>query len=226
MLDNTLIKFKLIEESKFYGRFEIEPLDRGYGQTLGNSLRRVLLSSLKGAAVTSLKIEGIKHEYSTIPGIEEDVINIVLNLKGLKLKLYSDEPKVLEIKIKNKKGPITAGDIKGNSDLEILDDTTLIANVSDSKLDMSMYITVENGTGYSLQDEKRVELSAIPVDANFSPVERVNFTVSSARLGQTTDFDKLIIEIYTKSILPSEALINSIDAFEGILSSIKLQINS
>lgn len=223
MLDTTLINVKKVEETPFYGKFEIEPLDRGYGQTLGNALRRVLLSSLPGAAVTFVKVGDAKHEYATVNGVEEDVMNIILNLKGLKLKMHGDEKEILTISAK-KAGEITAADINTTSNVEILNPELHIATLSDSKSPFTMELTVEKGTGYNSNEVDRTELGLIPVDADFSPVERVNFSVTSARLGQVTDLDKLTVEVFTKSITPSEAMSEALDTIEKVVTSVKTKM--
>lgn len=224
MLDTNLIKVVAIEESDEYGKFEIGPLDHGYGQTIGNALRRVLLSSLTGAAVTSVKITGAKHEYSTIPGIEEDVMKLTLNLKQLRIKSYSNEAETIYLNIK-KSGVVTAGDIEVGSNVEILNPDLVIAHMADSKSTLNIEMTVETGIGYMITENKREQIGLIPVDANFNPVDRVNFTVGAARLGQTTDLDKVTFEIYTKSINPSEALFQSLDIFSNMISAIKSQVD-
>lgn len=223
MLDQNLIKVKVLEETEFFGKYEMEPLERGYAQTLGNSLRRVLLSSLKGAAITSVKMNGVKHEYATIPGVEEDVLSIILNLKQLKLKSYSDEKQVIYLNVK-KKGEVTAADIETSADVEILNPDLVIATLADAKNALAIEMTVETGVGYMDTDNNRVEVGLIPVDADFSPVERVNFYTGSARLGQITDLDKLTIEIFTKAIAPSKALHDALEIYANILQVIEGQV--
>lgn len=196
------------DESKSYGKFVVEPLERGYGTTLGNSLRRILLSSLPGAAITSVKFDGVLHEFSTIEGVVEDVTDIVLNLKQLNLGLESDE--TVEVRIeKEGEGVVTAADIIAGPEVEILDPEQIIATLaSDGKLFMEM--TIERGRGYvpAVNNQKEDDsIGTIPMDASFSPIRKVNFTVEDTRVGQKTDFDKLILEIWTKgSISPSHAL--------------------
>jgi len=190
-----------------YGRFVVEPLERGFGTTMGNSLRRVLLSSLTGVAVTSIKIDGVQHEFTTIPGVKEDVTEIILNLKTLRAKLYTDVPKILTI---NAVGPceVTAADISTDSDVEIVNPDLHIATLNeDGKL--SMEITLEKGRGYVLADKNKrpgLPIGTIAVDSIFTPIEKVNFTVQNTRVGQITDYDKLTLEIWTDgSIKPEEA---------------------
>lgn len=191
-----------------FGRFVVEPLERGYGTTLGNSLRRILLSSLPGAAVTSIQILGVQHEFSSIPGVEEDVTQIILNVKKLALKVYSDEEKTLEIDV-NEAGVITAADITHDSDVEILNPDLHIATLS-SKGHFQMRLTAKKGRGYvSAEMNKRDDqpIGVIPIDSIFTPVSRFTHTVVDTRVGQTTNFDKLTLEVTTNgSITPSEAV--------------------
>ena len=195
------------ENDNYYGKFVVEPLERGYGVTLGNSLRRILLSSLPGAAVTSVKIEGVLHEFSTIPGVREDVTDIILNLKGLAVKIYGDQEKVLRIEAENG-GIVTASDIIADSDVEILNPELKIATLSDNSR-LFMEITVSKGRGYVSADKnKKPEhvIGVIPVDASFTPVRRVKYEVENTRVGQVTDYDKLTLEVWTDgSIKPEEA---------------------
>ena len=192
-----------------YGKFVVEPLERGYGTTIGNSLRRVLLSSLPGHAVTSIKIDGVLHEFSTIPGVKEDVTEIVLNIKQLIVKLHSDGPETVYI---DAKGPceITAGDIKGDANVEIFNPDLHIATLNeDAKLYME--ITINKGRGYvSAERNKQISqpvIGLIPVDSIYTPVPKVNFEVENTRVGQVTDFDKLTLEIWTNGTLtPNEAV--------------------
>jgi DNA-directed RNA polymerase subunit alpha len=199
---------KIESEGNTYGKFVVEPLERGYGTTLGNSLRRILLSSLPGAAVTSVKIEGVLHEFSTVPGVVEDVADIILNLKSLALKMDTDEPQIVRIEAEGE-GQVKASDIKINSDIEILNPDLHIATLdTDGKLFMEL--TVERGRGYvSAEKNKKEEdvIGIIPIDAIFSPVKKVNFTIEDTRVGQRTDFDKLTLDIWTDgSISPDEAI--------------------
>ena len=191
-----------------HGTFIVEPLERGYGTTLGNSLRRVLLSSLVGAAVTTVKIEGVLHEFSTIPGVREDTMDIVLNLKGLAIKHYGDEPQILRIEAKGER-EVKAGDIIAGSDIDILNPDLHIATLEpDGRLFMEM--TVKKGRGY-VPAEKNKEgeqvIGVIPVDSIFSPVYKVNYTVENTRVGQQTDYDRLILEVWSNgTITPEEAV--------------------
>ncbi len=196
-----------LRDDNRYGKFVVEPLERGYGITLGNSLRRILLSSLPGVAVTSVRIDGVLHEFSTIPGVTEDVTEIILNLKDLSAKLYTDEPKTVTINAQGE-GEIKAGDITVDSEVEILNPDLHIATLNgDAKLFME--ITLEKGRGYvSAERNKKAgqPIGLIPVDSIFTPVQRVNYTVEDTRVGQATDFDKLTLEVWTNgSIKPDEA---------------------
>jgi len=192
-----------------YAKFIIEPLDRGFGITLGNGLRRVLLSSIPGAAVTYLKIDGVLHEFSTIPGIVEDTTNLLLNLKGLPIKLNTEEPKVLTLSASGAR-EVTAGDITPDADVEILQPDYHIATLSAKTAKLQMEIGVEKSRGYVTGDrQKNVEhmIGLIPMDSIFSPIRKVNFTVDDTRVGQSVDFDRLTIEIETNgSITPDDAL--------------------
>jgi DNA-directed RNA polymerase subunit alpha len=192
-----------------YGKFVIEPLERGFGITLGNALRRILLSSIPGAAVTYMKIDGVLHEFSTIPGMVEDTIALMLNLKGLPVKLNTDEPKVLTLSVSGSRD-VTAADIAADADVEILDPGYRLATLSSKDAKLSMEIGVEMGRGYVMADKQRnIEhmIGLIPLDSIFSPIRKVNFTVDDTRVGQSVDFDRLTVEIETNgSITPDEAL--------------------
>ena len=209
MLEIEKPRIECVEKSEDdrYGRFVIEPLERGYGITLGNSLRRVLLSSLPGAAVTSVKIDGVLHEFSTIPGVVEDTTDIILNLKGLRLKVYSDEIKVLRVEASGE-GEVKAGDIIADSDVDILNPDLHIATVS-TEGRLFMELTVEKGRGYvSAERNKKSDhvIGVIPIDSIFSPVTKVNYNVENTRVGQITDYDRLTLEVWTDgSINPKEA---------------------
>lgn len=195
-------------EDGSYGKFVIEPLERGYGLTLGNSLRRILLSSLPGAAVTSIKIDGVLHEFSTVPGVKEDVVEIILNLKGLALKINGDGPRTIYIDTKGN-GEITAGDIKTEGDVEIINKDLHIATLSEDAR-LYMEINIDRGRGYVSADKNKEPnrpIGVIPVDSIYTPVKRVNFNVTDTRVGQVTDYDKLTFEIWSNgTIKPDEAL--------------------
>jgi DNA-directed RNA polymerase subunit alpha len=197
-----------INENGSYGKFVVEPLERGYGTTLGNSLRRILLSSLPGAAATSVKIEGVLHEFSTIPGVVEDTTEIILNLKRLSLKIHSDEEKTLTI---DATGPavVTAADIRVDSDVDVLNPDLHIATLADGAK-LFMEITANRGRGYVPADRNKkedMEIGIIPIDSIYTPIERVNYTVENTRVGQVTNYDKLTLEVWTDgSIRPDEAV--------------------
>ncbi len=206
------IEIAEISEDRKYGRFVVEPLERGYGTTLGNSLRRIMLSSLPGAAVSQVKIEGVLHEFSSIPGVKEDVTEIIMNLKSLAIRnnSESDEPKVAYIEYEGA-GVVTAADIQVDQDIEIMNPDQVIATLSggaDSKLYME--ITITKGRGYISADKGKTDdmpIGVIAVDSIYTPVERVNLTVENTRVGQITDFDKLTLDVFTKGTLdPEEAV--------------------
>ncbi len=210
-MDIYNIKIKVEELSDSYGKFIIEPLERGYGVTLGNSLRRVLLSSMPGATATAIRIEGITHEFTTIPGVKEDVIEIILNIKEIVFKMYSDEPQILKLNVKNKK-KVTAADIIPNINVEILNPDLEIATLNeDAKLNME--ILIERGMGYLTAEKNKKpdqSVDTIFIDSFFSPITKVSYNVESTSLSQFSNYDKLILEIFTnKSILPDEALSKS-----------------
>ncbi|MBQ2972670.1 MAG: DNA-directed RNA polymerase subunit alpha [Ruminococcus sp.] len=194
-----------------YGRFVVEPLERGFGNTLGNSLRRVLLSSLEGVAVTSIKIDGVLHEFSTIPGVKEDVTEIVLNMKSLVAKLHSNGPKVVEI---SAEGPceVTAESIKCDSEVEILNPDLHIATLGeDSKLNME--ITLDKGRGYIPAERNKALMAAdvigvLPVDSIYTPVLKVNYTVDNTRVGQITDYDKLTLSVWTNGVINAQEAVS------------------
>ena len=197
-----------ISDDATYGKFIVEPLERGYGTTLGNSLRRILLSSLPGAAVTSVQIEGALHEFSTIDGVVEDVTTIILNLKKLALRIYSDEEKVLEVDVQGE-GKVTAADIIFDSDVEILNPELHIATL-DTNGHLKMRITAQRGRGYRPADVNNHDdrpIGVIPVDSIFTPVSKVTYQVESTRIGQDANFDKLTFDVETDgSIRPEEAI--------------------
>ncbi|MDR3157296.1 MAG: DNA-directed RNA polymerase subunit alpha [Lactobacillales bacterium] len=197
-----------VDETEGYGRYVIEPLERGYGTTLGNSMRRVLLSSLPGAAVTSVQFDGILHEFSSIPGVHEDVTQVILNLKGLALKMFVDEDKQLEIDIVGPK-KVTAGDILTDSDVEILNKSLHLCTVAEGA-NFRASLTVKKNRGYVSADENKqsdAPIGVLAMDSIYTPVSRVNYQVESTRIGKRDDYDKLTIEIWTDaSILPSDAL--------------------
>ena len=191
-----------------YGKFIIEPLERGFGNTLGNALRRVLLSSLPGVAVTTIKIEGIQHEFSTVPGVTEDVSEIILNLKALSAKLYSDQMKTVTIDVK---GPceVKANDIVVDDELEFVDPEAHVATLNEDA-HLQMTLTVDSGRGYVSADKNKypnMPIGVIPIDSIFTPIKKVNYSVSDTRVGQITDYDKLTLEVWTDgSVQPDEAI--------------------
>lgn len=200
---------KIIEQEKNYGKFEIEGLYPGYGVTIGNALRRVLLSSIEGAAVTSFKIKGVHHEFSTINHVPDTVLDIMLNLKQLRVKLHSNEPQVLKLKVEGEK-KIYAKDFEANPMADVMNPDLYITAITDKKGKMEMEVVVEKGLGYSLVEERKedkIPIGTIAVDAIFSSVRRVNFQIEDMRVGEKTDYNRLIILIETDgSISPKEAL--------------------
>lgn len=204
---NVSIKTK--SETVTEGSFEIDGLYTGYGVTLGNALRRVLLSSLPGAAITHVKIKGVKHEFSTIPDVLEDVIDIVLNLKKIRFRFFADEPQVLSLKKKGE-GAVLAGDIKGNADVEVANPDAHIATVTTKSGEFDMEITVEKGLGYSPVESRKAEklpVGTIAVDAIFTPVINVNMEVENMRVGDRTDFNRLALDVETDgTVSPSRAV--------------------
>jgi len=210
MIEIEKPKIECVEknENNTYAKFVVEPLERGYGITLGNSLRRVLLSSLPGAAVTSVKIEGVLHEFSTIPGVVEDVTDIILNLKSLALKVHDDEPQILRIEAQGP-GEVVAGDLIRGSQVEVFNPDQHIATL-DKGANLVMELVVERGRGYRTAEKNKKEdhiIGIIPVDSIFSPVRKVNYTVTDTRVGQITEYDKLTLEVWTNgTIAPDEAI--------------------
>jgi DNA-directed RNA polymerase subunit alpha len=196
------------DDKRNYAKFICEPLERGYGMTIGNSLRRILLSSLPGAAITSVKINGVVHEFSTVPGVVEDVPELIVNLKNVRLKVFDNEEKIIRIDHKGA-GDITAGDITTDGSVEILNPELHIATTSAS-CDLHMEMTVNRARGYNVAEKNKKENSPIdvlPIDSIFTPVKKVNYTVENTRVGQMVDYDKLTIEVWTDgSLKPFEAL--------------------
>jgi DNA-directed RNA polymerase subunit alpha len=209
------------ERRENYAKFVIEPLERGFGITLGNALRRVLLSSIPGAAVTYVKIDGVLHEFSTISGVVEDTVDLLLNLKGLPIKLNTEDPKVLSLTVSGAK-EVTAGDIAPDADVEILQPNYHIATLSKKDAKLSMEIGIEKSRGYVTSDKQRnIEhmIGLIPMDSIFSPIRKVNFTVDDTRVGQSVDFDRLTLEIETNgSITPDDALSEAANIFTDQLA--------
>lgn len=237
-------KIKEYNESNFYGKFELEPLERGFGTTIGNALRRVMLSSLPGSAITSVKIEGVMHEFQKIDGIMEDVTGIVLNLKSVVIKNHTNEPKTVHL-VKNEEGPVLAGDIECDADIEIVNPDLVIANiVSGGKLDMTL--TIGCGRGYVDAAQNKALIGTlqpgqIAVDSLYSPIERVYFEVEPARVGHNENFDKLNMYVYTNgSMTPEEAMalsakilvehlniisdLNNISDLSGVMAEKKIDV--
>ncbi len=206
-IEKPKIEIVEVSEDKTYGKFTLEPLERGYGTTLGNCLRRVLLSSLPGAAVSSVKIQGVLHEFSTVPGVLEDVPEIILNIKEIAAKMYTDEPVILRIEAEGPK-EVKAGDIITGPDVEIVNKDHHIATINESG---KLYIEMEmiKGRGYKAAERNKREdhsIGVIPIDSSFTPVTKVNFTVENTRVGQITDYDKLTLEVWTNGTMtPEEA---------------------
>ena len=205
-IEKPEVKFIGSAEDSAYGSFVVEPLERGFGTTLGNSLRRVLLSSLPGYAITSVKIDNVLHEFSTIPNVKEDVTEIVLNLKGVILKIHGDDPKIMRIEA-NGSGEITAGDIKADSEVEILNPDHHIATL-DADAHVVMELTADKGRGYVSSDRNKQLLDpvigVIAIDSIYTPVLKVNYTVDNTRVGQITDYDKLTIDVTTDGTISAK----------------------
>ena len=200
-----------ISDDKKYGKFVVEPLERGYGITLGNSLRRIMLSSLPGAAVSQVKIEGVLHEFSSIPGVKEDVTEIIMNIKNLSIKNSSDtnEPKTAYIEF-NGEGVVRASDIQVDQDIELMNPDQVIATLSGKDAKLYMELTITKGRGYVSSDKNKtgdLPIGVIAIDSIYTPVERVNITIENTRVGQVTDFDKLTLDVHTDGTLaPDEAV--------------------
>lgn len=220
-MQEPTFKIKTEVEKRDYGLFVIEPLEQGYGQTLGNSLRRVLLTSLSGAAITSVKITGVPHQFSVVPGLKEDVVELLLHLKKVRLVLSSEEPVTLAL---SKKGPgeVTAGDLEVPAGVVVVNPEVVLGTLADKKSSLEMEMTAEKGFGYLASDEKKVdEIGRIPVSALFSPIVRVNYRVEATRVGRMTNLDKLVMEIWT------DGTVNPLDALKSaakLLVSYFLQV--
>lgn len=209
LYDIQLPEIKTVSEEGSRATFAIEPLYSGYGMTLGNSLRRVILSSLGGAAITAVKIDKVAHEFSAIKGVKEDVVEIILNLKKLRFQVFSDEPQFLILN-KTGKGPVKASDIKTTADVEVTNGNELIATLDDDKAKLGMEIKVEKGRGYvpvESREHEKLEVGMIAVDAIYSPIRRVRYNVENTRVGQVTDLDRLVMDIETDgTITPLDAI--------------------
>ena len=222
-------QIKVLSKKGSKTTFEISPLMPGYGATIANPLRRVLLSSLEGTAVTSIKIKGVSHEFSSIPGVLEDIIEIILNIKKIRFKLHGDGPVKLSLEVKGEKA-VTAADINLTSDVELINEDQHIATITDKKLGLSMELEVEKGIGYVPVEQRQKEklaIGVIAVDAIFSPVKMVNFKIENVRVGQRIDFNKVVMEVETDgSIEPEEALKKAseilVDHFK-LVSDIKIE---
>lgn len=208
-IEKPIIECVDLNEEEGYGKFTVEPLERGYGTTLGNSLRRVLLSSLPGAAVNSIKIDGVLHEFSTIPGVVEDVTEIILNLKNLALAIHSDGEKTLKINV-NKEGIVTGGDIETDADVEILNPELYICTISKGGK-IYAEISADKGRGYVVAERNKSEnqpIGLIPTDSLYSPVRKVNYIIENTRVGQITDYDKLTLEVWTNKTIKAEEAVS------------------
>ncbi len=220
---------KVTNKKENFACFEIEGLYPGYGITIGNSLRRVLISSLEGAAVTQVNIRGVRHEFSTIPGVLEDVINIMMNLKKMRFKIYEDEPQKATLKIK-REGDVKGSDFKFPSQVELVNKSCHIATITDKKTELEMEIQIEKGIGYQPVERTKklgkLAIGALPIDAIFSPVKKVNYKVENMRVGKRTDFDKLYLEITTDgTITPEEAFLSASDILNKFFSSFIKNLN-
>lgn len=207
MLDLSQIEVLTEQETTDFGKFAIEPLDQGYGHTIGNSLRRALLTSLPGAAITQVKISGVRHQFSSIPGMTEDIVEFILNLKKLRLHVPQDKAVKLTLDVKGPK-EVKASDISTSGGVEIANGNLILAHLTDAKAKLTAQLIIETGVGYSLADERKTgEIGLMPIDANFSPVIAANYKVEATRVGRLTNYDKLTLEIKTDgTIKPSEAL--------------------
>ena len=219
MIEIEKPRIERVEAGDSYGKFVVEPLEHGFGQTLCNSLRRVLLSSLPGVAVSSIRIEGIQHEFSAVPGVKEDVAEIILNLKELSAKLYCDGPKTVSI---NVKGPceLTAGALEVDDQIEVINRDLHIATLNEDA-DMIMHLTLDKGRGYVSADRNKnanTPIGVLPPDSIFTPIRKVNYTVDNTRVGQATDYDRLTLEVWTDgSIQPDEAISTAAKILNGHL---------
>ena len=220
-------KLSVLKEEGHKMTLELSPLYPGYGVTVGNALRRVLLSSIEGAAITSVKIKGVSHEFSTMEGVLENVIEIIMNVKKIRLKLFGDEPATLELKVSGEK-EVKAKDIKTHQNVEIVTKDQLIATLTSKKAELEMELTVEKGIGYvpiEQRQKEKISVGTIAVDALFSPVKNVNFTVENIRVGQRTDYNKLMLEIETDGLIsPREALKKSLEIIAKHLEIIEKEL--
>lgn len=220
MIGLDLFKITKEHEDAKSGTYKIGPLPKGYGVTISNTLRRLLLSSIPGAAVTSVKINGVKHEYATMEGLQEDVLMMILKLKDLSIKLHSNEKKMMKLKIKGKKGQVVevkASDFDKPSDIEILNDDIVIAHLT-KDIELEMEATVEPGVGYQYPNEElREELGVIPLDAIYSPVKKVQVELSKTRVGKDTNYDQILLRVFTNgTVSPSEAMLKASEIYDSI----------
>lgn len=225
-MDTSIVlpsKPKIIEEDNATGAYEIDGLYPGYGHTLGNSLRRIMLSSLPGAAITSVRIDGVSHEFDTIEGVKQDVITILLNLKKVRIAMHTDEPQTMTLSVSGKQ-QVTAGDIETPGQLEIVNPDLVIADITDKNTALEIEMEVEKGLGYVSKEvlkKGKVDIGTIALDANFSPIRRVNYTVENMRVGDRTDFNRLHIFIETdQTISPQQVLEDSIEIMINQLKAI------
>ncbi|MCA9385789.1 DNA-directed RNA polymerase subunit alpha [Candidatus Dojkabacteria bacterium] len=216
-----LNKFKVLtsEESQIFTKFEIGPLPKGFGHTIGNAIRRILLTSISGAAVTAVRINGVDHEYTTLKGLQEDVLTLVLNLKNVAVISHSEEPVTLKLKIAGDSKSVievTAGDFEKNSDIEIANPELVLAHLTKESAKLSIEIVIENGFGYQLPDQaKRKEVGIIPIDGLFSPVKHVKLDVVETRVGQQTDLDQVNLEVTTNGAsTPKDAFLEAVEIFD------------
>lgn len=217
-------KFKITEEDTNFKKFEIDGLYPGYGITIGNALRRVLLSSLEGAAITKVKIKGVDHEFSTLEGVAEDIVNIILNLKQVRFKIFSDEPQQITLKVKGEK-EVTSNDFKLTSELELISKDLPIATLTAKSSELEIEATVEKGIGYEPIERKQKEKLAIGemlLDAIYTPVRKVSLNIDNVRVGDRTDFDRIVLGVQTDgTITPEDALNKSIDILTEFLTFLK-----
>ncbi len=197
MVDFNKLQLTVLEENNKFGKYEIGPVARGFGSTLVNPLRRVLLSSITGTGVVSVKIGGVKHEFSTLKGLEQDLLDIVLNIKNLPVSCKSEEPQTLKLSVSGKR-VVTAADFEKSHEVDVVDPDFVVATLADDKSKLDLEVVVERGTGYKAADDSaRKKIGVVPLDVNYSPVERVKFEIMDTRVGRRTDFDKVLLEIYT-----------------------------
>lgn len=228
-MSQPIFQTKTEKETKSEGKFILEPLEQGYGQTVGNALRRVLLTSLPGAAVTFVKIAGVRHQFTTIAGLKEDVVELILNIKKLRIRYSGEKPVKISLETTGP-GEVTAQKIKAPANVEIINKDLVLGTLADKKSKLGLEMTVERGFGYSPFEERKSEtLGVIPIDAAFSPVTRVNYTVEATRVGRMTNYDKLILEVTTDgTIAPSSAIREAgkiiISYFEQIIEPKKVKV--